>query len=102
MTGKRLYDSVRWRKARAIYLAEHPLCALCAKMGKDTAATIVDHIERHEGNYEKFWSQDNWQALCAACHSGTKRIEDEQGYSQAAGIDGYPLDPKHPWAKEQL
>lgn len=97
MAEKRWYDSVRWRKARSAFLAAHPLCALCARMGRDTAASVVDHIEPHGGDPALFWSPDNWQSLCPSCHSGTKRIADTKGYSQAAGVDGLPLDFRHPW-----
>jgi len=44
-----------------------------------------------------FWDESNWQPLCASCHSGIKRIQDHNGFSQAAGIDGQPIDPGHPW-----
>jgi hypothetical protein len=105
---RRLYDSVRWRKAAKWFLSRNPLCGrvegraqltLCAAMGRDTAATIVDHIQPHKGDPELFWDERNWQPACAACHSGTKRIEEGHGYSQAAGVDGLPLDPGHPWAR---
>jgi len=97
---KRWYDSPRWRKARLWFLSENPLCAICDRSGLIVPATIVDHIIPHEGNYDKFWdSENNWQGVCATCHSGVKRIADNHGYSQSAGADGIPLDPDHPWNK---
>ena len=36
------YDS-RWRKARALFLKQHPLCAFCLAEGKVVPATVVDH-----------------------------------------------------------
>jgi 5-methylcytosine-specific restriction endonuclease McrA len=99
MGKKRMYDSVRWRKARAWYLYQHPLCALCERVGKDTPATVVDHIKPHCGDPALFWDASNWQPLCASCHSGIKRIQEHHGHSQSAGIDGMPLDSRHPWNK---
>lgn len=58
-----------WSKARAVYLAHNPLCKLCEDQGVITPATQVDHIIPHRGNYELFWDPENWQGLCASCHS---------------------------------
>lgn len=100
MSNKRLYDSARWRKARIRHLNEFPLCALCARQGITTAATVVDHIRPHDENYDLFWDSDNWQSLCATCHSGIKAMQERHGYSQAAGVDGIPIDRNHPWNAE--
>jgi 5-methylcytosine-specific restriction enzyme A len=67
-----------WRKARAVYLGAHPLCVFCERDGLLTVATVVDHIEPHDGDYEKFWSQDNWQALCSQHHNSAKQRQDRQ------------------------
>ena len=40
----RLYDR-KWRKARAPYLAEYPLCVAHQAKDELVAATVVDHIE---------------------------------------------------------
>lgn len=92
MVTPRLYDSVRWRRLRASVLREEPLCLMCAEMGRTTAATTVDHIVPHGGDPVAFWKRDNLQSLCASCHSGSKRIQEGKGYSQACGVDGEPLD----------
>jgi 5-methylcytosine-specific restriction endonuclease McrA len=97
MKEKRLYDSVRWRKARDRFLDSHPLCALCWVIDRDTPATIVDHIKPHGGDPDLFWDENNWQPLCASCHSGKKRLQENRGHSAAAGLDGTPLDAMHPW-----
>jgi 5-methylcytosine-specific restriction protein A len=75
-TGKessaaRGYD-YRWQKARARYLAEHPLCVMCEEDGKVTAAAVVDHVVPHRGDVRLFWDESNWQALCKKCHDGEK------------------------------
>ena len=93
----RLYDNQRWRKVRRMHLAEHPMCVMCERQGRVTAATVVDHIVPHEGNADLFWDMSNWQSLCYACHNSIKKQQELYGYSQAAGTDGLPLDANHPW-----
>ena len=98
---RRLYDSVRWRHLRAQVLNEEPLCRLCARMGRDTAADTVDHIEPHKGIYEKFYDRKNLQALCSHCH-GIKRRQDRGGLLPGCDIDGLPLDSKHWWNEPNI
>jgi len=103
MTEKRWYDTTRWRRAAKAFLADpdNALCALCQKIGRDTPATIVDHKKPHKGDYGLFWDQENWQGVCAPCHSAAKRMQEIHGYSQAADLDGLPVDPGHPWNKKE-
>jgi hypothetical protein len=54
--SQRLYDS-RWDKARKTYLEHHPLCVACRNHGRNTKATVVDHIKPHNRNPELFWNQ---------------------------------------------
>ena len=61
------YDA-RWRKARALFLRQNPLCAECHKNGVLTPATVVDHIIPHRGDAVLFWDKQNWQPLCKDCH----------------------------------
>ena len=93
----RLYDTPRWRRLRATFLSAHPLCSLCLRIGHDTAATVVDHIQPHKGDVELFWSVENLQSLCAPCHSAAKKIQENYGFSQAADANGFPIDAGHPW-----
>ena len=58
----------RWRRARAAFLALHPLCAACEAQSRVTPATVVDHRTPHHGNPERFWNEANWQGLCKPCH----------------------------------
>ena len=66
----------KWQQARAGYLVSHPLCVFCERQGRVTAATVVDHRVPHRGDMNLFWDKNNWQALCAPCHSGTKQREE--------------------------
>jgi 5-methylcytosine-specific restriction protein A len=67
------YNSPRWRHARLLFLKDNPLCVYCKIEGRLTPAQIVDHIVSHKGDYGLFWSKDNWQSLCKACHD--KKID---------------------------
>lgn len=58
----------RWRAHRARFLAEHPLCAPCERVGRTTPATVVDHIRAHKGDEDLFWDEENHQASCKPCH----------------------------------
>jgi 5-methylcytosine-specific restriction protein A len=59
----------KWREAREEYLRDHPLCVLCLDRGIVRPALVVDHIIPHRGDVGLFWDEDNWQALCVACHT---------------------------------
>jgi 5-methylcytosine-specific restriction enzyme A len=85
------YGSNRWRKLRRAQLRAHPLCALCLGRGIVRAAVVVDHIIPHRGNWNEFLT-GKLQSLCVECHNGTK----ERGYALDVGIDGWPIDPRHP------
>ena len=104
--ARRGYDG-RWRKARALFLAEHPLCADCLAEGRLTHATVVDHIVPHRGDRQLFWDQDQWQQLCRR-HHDSKTVRDGRWGRPSVGeprprrifgcdVSGMPLDPEHPW-----
>lgn len=61
----------RWRKARAAFLAAHPLCADPDRLHPDQvrAARVVDHVVPHRGDDGLFWDSSNWQPLCFECHA---------------------------------
>ena len=61
----RLYNLRAWRSASRAWRLLHPFCA----MGCGRRSTQVDHVVAHMGDERLFWSSDNWQALCAACHA---------------------------------
>jgi 5-methylcytosine-specific restriction enzyme A len=58
----------RWRRARAAYLARHPLCVRCQAEGRIEPSTTVDHIVPHRGDQTLFWDEANWAAMCKRCH----------------------------------
>jgi 5-methylcytosine-specific restriction protein A len=82
----------RWDKARKTYLTSHPLCCYCEREGRIEPATVVDHIIPHKGDQALFWdAENNWQPLCAPCHSSVKQRE-EQGTLRTIGCDGWPIE----------
>ena len=61
------YHTTRWRVLRKKQLNDYPLCAMCERMGRVTAAVMVDHkISIAEGG--DMWHPDNLQSLCNHCH----------------------------------
>lgn len=89
------YSLQRWRTRAKHQLRIAPLCAACEKQGRITPATIADHHPPHGGDYNEF-ILGPLQSLCADCHKG-KWAQDKRGYSLDIGVDGYPLDSKHPF-----
>lgn len=67
-------NSKAWRSIRADVLAGEPLCRHCARDGKTTAATDVDHIDDDATNNDPA----NLQPLCRRCHS-VKTVADQGG-----------------------
>lgn len=86
----------KWRVQAKRFLDAHPLCVICAKHSRTTAANTVDHIKPHKGDEKLFWDVDNWQALCKHCHDSEKQEVENKGYSRTIGADGWPVDPLHP------
>lgn len=42
-----------------------------------TAATVVDHVDPHHGDPEKFWDTAMWQSCCKWHHDSVKQtLED--------------------------
>lgn len=89
----------RWQVARAKYLDAHPLCCMCAALGKTTIATVVDHIIPHRDNRQLFWDKSNWQSLCVTCHSKHKQSQEATGNIKGCGADGIPMSINHHWNK---
>jgi 5-methylcytosine-specific restriction protein A len=64
----------KWSRAAAAYLRHHPLCAECARRGRDEWAKLVDHIiPRSQGG--SLWDKGNWQGLCIQCHADKRDLE---------------------------
>ena len=68
------YHSRSWRAIRKMQLSRQPLCEICMKDGRYTAASLVHHIRPLEEGGTN--DPDNLMSLCAACHS---RLHSERG-----------------------
>jgi 5-methylcytosine-specific restriction endonuclease McrA len=91
---RRWYDSAAWKKRRAYQLRLHPLCAWCLQQGRVRPAVIADHVISHEGDWNLFVLGE-LQSLCEQCHN--RKSAGGEAYSDEIGIDGYPVDPAHPF-----
>ncbi len=74
---QRLYGR-KWQKFRAAYLAEHPWCVSCERIGISTPSEHVDHVVDHKGDVVLFW-RGPFQALCHSCHSKKTASENRGG-----------------------
>ena len=87
-----------WATLRASVLREQPLCEACMDdIDRPIMATDVDHRDNDPTNN----TRGNLQCLCHACHS--RKTQAERGGKVAYGCDlnGFPLDPNHPWNREK-
>ena len=91
----RWYGLLRWKKRRRAQLRVHPLCAICLQRNLVVPATTVDHVEPHQGDRHKF-EFGTLQSLCTLCHDSVKRTIEQRGYSTEIGVDGWPIDARHP------
>jgi len=81
------YVSREWRKCRASYITDHPLCEQCLLANRTRKANVVDHIQpinptdaydTQNGRYGEPLDFDNLQSLCTPHHakkSGRERHE---------------------------
>jgi len=71
--AKRFYATSHpvWRRLRADQLNREPLCRECAKNGRVTAATVVDHINGDTSDNRP----ESLQPLCRGCHDRKTGIE---------------------------
>lgn len=91
---KAFYDSTRWKKCRATYLADHPYCERCKANGVLEVAVHVHHIrylqEEDYNNPFKALNPDNLEALCFNCHQqehhGSSAIDDSLYFDENGDI----------------
>jgi 5-methylcytosine-specific restriction protein A len=92
---RRMYFTPEWRRIRSRQLKAEQWCRLCASAGKQTKATVCDHITPHKGNPASFYGGP-FQSLCAACHDSAKKRIEHRGFDAAVDSSGWPVDPMHP------
>src|SRR5262249_29690972 len=88
-----LYKTKHWQSIRRHRLLIEPTCRMCQARGVLTPATIVDHVERHAGDPNRFFL-GMVQSLCKRCHDRHKQIEENRDYQLGCDGGGWPLDPR--------
>ena len=64
------YSTPEWLyDLRPTQLLREPFCEDCAKAGRRTRATDVDHQVDHKGDWKSFTDRGNLRSLCHSCHS---------------------------------
>jgi 5-methylcytosine-specific restriction protein A len=58
-----------WKRFRAGYLQQHPLCRDCEAAGRLTPATELHHLAKPRDNPELRLAASNVLGLCVSCHS---------------------------------
>jgi 5-methylcytosine-specific restriction enzyme A len=94
----RLHWTRRWRKKARRQLSAEPLCRACFARGVIEPACEADHVRPHRGDPQLFW-HGALQSLCHRCHAAKSAAEEgfrRRGFDKAVGVDGFPLDPRHP------
>ena len=92
--SKRTVRGAAYAHARRSLFARTPLCVSCQSRGRDTLATIRDHVIPLEWGGAD--DDSNVQALCVACHDEKSKHEREVGAARAReserkallGLDG--------------
>ena len=61
----KFYQSAKYKRLRAEFLQEHPICAMC----RENKATEIHHMGEEYWNEEDFYDTSMWTQLCHQCHS---------------------------------
>ena len=93
---RRLYNTPRWRQIRATQLRAEPLCQACVALGKITPATVCNHLVKDSKATIVGFFAGPFSSLCAPCHDAGEQKGESAGFTAEAGLDGWPLDPRHP------
>jgi hypothetical protein len=93
---RNLYWTPAWRAMSKHQLAVEPLCCMCQDEGRIVPATVADHVDRHYGDSNLFFTS-KLQSLCKRCHDSKKQSIERRGYDSNIGADGWPTDSKHPF-----
>jgi hypothetical protein len=88
------YNLPIWQAIRRQQLEREPLCERHKRRGQAVVATVVHHVNRHNGVWELFISGP-FESSCEACHNGEIQQEEIAGHSREIGVDGWPVDPRH-------
>lgn len=91
------YYRKEWKAIKAQRLCNEPSCRMCwVDHRLLVPAVVVDHVRAHRGDWKLFTDYDNTQSLCKQHHDAAKQKEETRGYSTKIGLDGWPVDSRHP------
>lgn len=68
-------STARWRRVRAMKLAQQPLCETCEAAGKTVAATEVDHVQGIWERPDLVYTMENLTSYCVPCHARKSAAE---------------------------
>jgi 5-methylcytosine-specific restriction enzyme A len=94
------YNKRAWRRRSKTHLKENPWCVYCLAEGEHVLATNCDHVIPHNGDEHLFWFGE-LQSLCDTHHEARKQALEKRGYDTRIGVDGWPIDPRHPANTDQ-
>jgi 5-methylcytosine-specific restriction protein A len=80
-----------WKQIRKQQLHAKPLCERCEAKGRVTAATVVNHVDRHRGNWQRFITGP-FESLCKSCHDRDAQAEERGTPFKDPGPDGWPAE----------
>jgi 5-methylcytosine-specific restriction enzyme A len=92
----RWYGLQRWRDRARLQLKQHPLCVMCLEHSVVVPASVADHVVPHHGDEQLFWFGE-LQSLCPSHHNSSKAQIEAKGYTTDIGVDGFPVDDRHPF-----
>jgi hypothetical protein len=70
------YQLPVWRKQiRPRQLAEEPYCRRCSERGQTVPAKVVNHVDPHQGDWDKFIGGP-FESLCKTCHDSDVQREE--------------------------
>lgn len=101
--AERGYDS-EWRELSWSYRRDHPLCVHCLLQDRVRPSQCVDHIIPIACVPELRLIEDNWQALCTACHSYKTTKEPRSPWTPHVNrivVCGLPGAGKTTWCEER-
>lgn len=79
----------RYRKARDVYLAAHPLCEIGWDVGCTGHATEIHHMA---GRYPSvFFDESLWLAGCHHCH-GEATVHPEAAYERGISVRRHTIE----------
>lgn len=87
------YSTRQWKEARGKYLAQHPHCQICLRIGITSRAVEVDHIRPIEAGGAPLDAR-NFSGKCRTHHSQKTRSLDMPNSGRdklvTTGPDGFP------------